>query len=188
MNLSADIAPSPKLLLSGMVLAAFLIVAGLVAGIVAIFSGQNRQIQETFWQLGNVHAEVASRPALQAELDDMRRNAASLPGLYIAANDALASAQVESDVKAIVDSNGGEVRSAQILAPARKDGFEALSVQYDLTVPQSRLRHLLYAIETHIPYLLIDQADISASSDAQPQNRDPQIEIRWTIHAYRWAT
>jgi len=54
-----------------------------------------------------------------------------------------------------------------------------------LTVPQSHLRHLLYAVETHTPYLLIDEADISASPDGQPQNHDPQIEIRWTVHAYR---
>jgi general secretion pathway protein M len=185
MNLSADMVASPKLVLSGIALAALLIVGALVAAITSIFSEQNQQIRETLWQLANVHADVASRPALQAELDDVRRKAASLPGLYTAANDALAGAQMESDVKAIVDGNGGEVRSAQILTPARKDGFEALGVQYDLTVPQSHLRRLLYAIETHTPYLLIDEADISASPDAQPQNPDPQIEIRWTVHAYR---
>jgi hypothetical protein len=185
MNLAREMTLSPRLVLSGMALAAFLALATIAVGVLALFGTQRTQINQSLWELAKLHAEVAERPALQALLDDLKRKTASLPGLYIAANDALAGAQMESDVKATVSGNDGEVHSAQILPPARKDGFDIISVQYDVSVPQSQLRHLLYAIETHTPYLLISEADISASPDAQPQNHDQPIELRLTLHAYR---
>ena len=49
---------------------------------------------------------------------------------------------------------------------------------------------LLYAVEVHAPYFFIDHAEISAPMMAQGDNTkaaEPVLEVRWTIHAYRWA-
>jgi len=54
----------------------------------------------------------------------------------------------------------------------------------------AKLRDLIYAIETHTPYLFVDDADIVAQQDWQtgdPQPTNPQLEVRWTIRGYRWS-
>jgi hypothetical protein len=101
----------------------------------------------------------------------------------------LAQAQLQSAMKTIIESNGGVLLSAQILPPESVKGFDVVAIQYDLTLPLSRLRNLLYGVETHTPYFFINEADILMPANWYPDNAqapDPTLELRWTVHAYRW--
>ena len=98
-------------------------------------------------------------------------------------------------MKAIVENNAGEVRSTQVATKKRIGGLEEITVQYDLTVPLTRLSAVLYAIESHTPYLFIDHADIGAPMGWQPQAAtgskrpvEPNLQLRCTIRAYRWSS
>ena len=94
-------------------------------------------------------------------------------------------------MKTIVESNLGEVRSAQPL-PATHDGsFEVISVAYDIVVPLAKLNALSYAVESHAPYFFIDDAVLTAgqawdTGESAPAGNILKLEVRWTIRAYRW--
>lgn len=178
-------------------LAAFSIGVALLLSLIAIpvvsvFASQSDDIDDAFHQLALYHAEINSRGALESELADIRARASTEPGLIKSDSAALAEAQIQSVMKDIVANNQGEVSSAQPLGSTRQGGFEEISVAYDIVVPLARLRSLVYAIESHAPYFFIDDAELTAgqawdTGELAPAGNIPKLEVRWTIHAYRWS-
>jgi len=164
----------------------FLIVVALP--LAAMFRAQGEDREEALTQLQAYRAEEARRPALVARLAALQQGAKSVPGLLTASNAPLAQAQLQSEMKTLIDHNGGSLLSAQLLPPTKVKGFDSVAIQYDLTIPLSRFSGLVYAVETHVPYYFVDSADLVMPPNWRPNSptQDPSMEIRWTIHAYRW--
>jgi hypothetical protein len=154
----------------------------------AMFRSQAEDRAGALAQLEAYRAEEARRPALQARLAALQVGAKSVPGLLTAASAALAQAQLQSEMKNLIDQNGGSLLSAQLLPPTKVKGFDSVSIQYDVTIPLSRFSGLVYAVETHVPYYFVDTADFVMPPSWRPNSpqQDPSMEMRWTIHAYRW--
>ena len=164
----------------------FLIVVALP--IAAMFRAQAEDRQQALAQLQAYRAEEARRPGLASRLAALQQGAKSVPGLLTASSAALAQAQLQSNMKELIDRNGGSLLSAQLLQPTKVKGFDAVAIQYDLTIPLSRFSGLVYAVETHVPYYFVDSADLVMPPNWKPNlpTQDPSMEMRWTIHAYRW--
>ena len=164
----------------------FLIVVALP--LAAMFRAQEEDREEALAQLQAYRAEEARRPALAARLAALQQGAKSVPGLLTATSAPLAQAQLQSEMKTLIDRNGGSLLSAQLLPPTKVKGFDSVAIQYDLTIPLSRFTGLVYAVETHVPYYFVDSADLVMPPNWRPNSptQDPSMEIRWTIHAYRW--
>jgi hypothetical protein len=165
-----------------------LIVVGLPIGM--LFAAQASDIRDSEEQIAAYQAEVGQRPQLEERLQALRQSAQSVPGLLTGTSAALAQAQLQSDMKGLIERNGGTLLSAQLLPPARANGFDVVSISYDMTVPLGRFRSLIYAVETHTPFYFVNDADFIMPPNwrpGNPQNADPAMEVRWTIHAYRWS-
>lgn len=168
-----------------------LLVIGMPVG--AAFWALHSETENALSQLALYRAEMDLKPSLEAELTAVRTQAVSGTGLIVADDSALAEAEVQREVKSIVENNVGEIRSTQIASKKPAGGLEEISIQYDLSVPITRLNPLLYAIESHSPYLFIDHATISgglAWQQPQPAGKkltEPKLEVRLTIRAYRWS-
>jgi len=167
---------------------AFLFLVLVALPLAAIFSAQAEDREEALAQLEAYRAEEARRPALQARLAALQEGAKSVPGLLTATSAALAQARLQSDMKGLIDRNGGSLLSAQLLPPTKVKGFDSVAIQYDVTIPLSRFSGLVYAVETHVPYYFVDSADFVMPPNwrANLAQQDPSMEMRWTIHAYRW--
>ena len=154
----------------------------------AMFHAQTEDRQQALAQLQAYRAEEARRPGLASRLAALQQGAKSVPGLLTAPSPALAQAQLQSDMKEMIDRNGGSLLSAQLLPPTKVKGFDSVAIQYDLTIPLSRFSGLVYAVETHVPYYFVDSADLVMPPNWKPNSptQDPSMEMRWTIHAYRW--
>jgi predicted secreted protein len=187
--MTAEFLKSRTAALIALGIAALLFVVVVVTPVVAAFSAQDDETGDALHQLGVYRAEIASKPALEAELADLNRKGASVPGVVEGESTALAQARLQSDIKTIVESNKGSVRSLQALPVASQGGFDVISIQCDLAIPQNKLKDLAYAVANHAPYLFVDEASITAPP-AEPddiQNRDVMLDVRWTIHGYHWG-
>ena len=125
-----------------------------VLPIMAIYASQQQEKSNSLYQLALFRAEAAMRPQLEAELQALRQRGSNTPGLITADSVSLAQAQLERDIKAIVETNGGEIHSAQIGASSRIGDLDIILIQYDLSIPVTRLSALVYAIESHYAILL----------------------------------
>lgn len=168
------------------------LIIGVPAG--TAFLALHQETDDTLLQLAQYRAELGLRPKLEQQLLELRQRGAAAPGLIVAQDSSLAEAEIQREVKAIVETNAGEVQSTQLATKKALGSLEEITVQYDITVPITRLRALLYAIESHTPYLYIDHADISAPLGWQPQPPqagkkppEPKLQLRCSIHAYRWS-
>jgi general secretion pathway protein M len=160
-----------------------------VLPIVAAFMAQNDDIHESLNQLGFYRAQIASKSALEAQLAELDRQGASVPGVITGDSAALAQAQLQSQIKALVEASHGVVRSVQAVPATTQGGFETIQVQCDFSIPESELKNLAYAAGDHKPYLFVDEASINtASSDPDDiHNQQAMLDVRWTIHGYRWV-
>jgi hypothetical protein len=160
-----------------------------VAPVAAAFAAQDGEIQEGLRQLGFYRAEIAAKPALEAQLRSLNDRGASVPGVIDAPSTAIAQAKLQSEIKALVEANQGNVRSMQIMPASSQSGFEVIAVQSDVSIPESRLKDLAYAVAAHAPYLFVDEASVSAPPREADdvQNRSATLDIRWTVHGYRWG-
>ena len=167
---------------------AFLFLALVALPLALMFQSQVSDRAQAMAQLQMYRSEEARRPALAARLAALQEGAKSVPGLLTGNSAALAQAQLQSEMKELIDRNGGSLLSAQLLQPTKVKGFDSVAIQYDLTIPLSRFSGLVYAVETHVPYYFVDSADFVMPPNWRPNapTQDPSMEMRWTIHAYRW--
>lgn len=172
----------------GTAVAVTFVVVGLP--IAMLFSAQAHDIRESQDTIAQYQAEIGQRPQLEERLEALRQSAQSVPGLLSGSSAALAQAQFQSDMKTLIEHNGGTLLSAQLLPPTRAKGFDVVSISYDMTVPLGRFRALLYSVETHTPFYFMNDADFIMPPNwrpGNPQNADPAVEVRVTVHAYRWS-
>jgi hypothetical protein len=167
---------------------AILFIAAVALPVTAMFEAQAQDRREALVQLAAYRAQEAQRPVLAARLGALQEGAKSVPGLLTASSAELAQAQLQSDMKELIDKNGGSLLSAQLLPPTKVKGFDSVSIEYDVTIPLSNFSALVYAVETHVPYYFVDSADFVMPPNWRPTSpiQDPSMEMRWTIHAYRW--
>lgn len=161
---------------------------------IAAFWALHSETNAALTQLALYRAEMGLKPALESELADLRLRASNGTGLIVADDSAQAEAQIQREMKSIIENNVGEVRSSQVSSKKPAGGLEEIAVQYSLSVPITRLNPLLYAIETHTPYLFVDAITISGTPAwqqpiAQSGRKQPEakLEVRLTVRAYRWS-
>jgi hypothetical protein len=169
---------------------AVVVVLVLIAPVLALFRAQEADMAASLHQLAVLRAQAATAPAVNAQLAELQRRMAALPGSIQAKTTALGQSQLQQTLESVVSAGGGSIRSAQILPPVKANGFETLAIQYDVAVPMHKLQDLAYAIETHVPYLLVDSVQMSGGQGPQAANgasQDLSLEVRLTVRAYRWG-
>ncbi len=174
-------------------LALLLVAAGFVWLLVIqpvadLFADQQDDITRSAQLLAAFKQRIAMRPVVEARLADLKKRETSATGLIAGASAELAAANVQNVVKTLVESQLGQVRSAQNLAPVTADGFQRIDVQYDVSLPMTRLKTIAYSIETSTPYLFLDGIDMRVPESWQAVDATsdpPNVEVRWTVSAYR---
>ena len=172
-------------LLLAAVAAAWLLV---IEPVTAAFAAQDEDVARSHQLLAAYERRIALRPAIEARLADLRRQPNT--GVIEGASAELAAANIQNVVKALIESEAGQVRSAQNLPPVTADGFQRIEIQYDASIPMAHLKDTVYRIESAMPYLFLDGVDLRAPESWQigPYQQDaPNLEVRWIVHGYRWA-
>ncbi|HEY1707671.1 MAG TPA: type II secretion system protein GspM [Rhizomicrobium sp.] len=154
-----------------------------------LFSQQSDETVTAKRQLAVYEAEIAERAHLSEEAAALKQSdaaAAFVPGV----NAELAAANLQSKVKMVVESLGGQIHSAQNMPSTITGHLEKIAVHYELSVPPGRLTDTLYRLETSQPFLFLDDIDVimpeSWLTEGSPEE-PPNLNLRMTVGAYRWA-
>jgi len=175
--------------LGALAVTAILGLALVALAIMALFRTQDDQTDQSLRELALLRAEAATAPALHAQLATLRQDIASSPGALSTSPATLAQSQLQQSLESLISGNGGSIRSTQLQPVDPGGGFAPIAIQHDLIVPMSKLQTLVYAIESHSPYLFLDNVQIAANQAWQASNtiQDPQLTVHWTIRAYRFG-
>ncbi|MEI9997225.1 MAG: type II secretion system protein GspM [Rhizomicrobium sp.] len=154
------------------------------------FAAQRDGIEQSRRMLAAYEGRIAMRPLVEAKLAQMRSRETGSTGLVGGTSAELAAANIQNVMKTLIESAAGQMRSAQNLAPVTSGGFQRIEIQYDLLLPMTRLKDMVYRIETVTPYLFLDSVDLRAPEtwDASGLQLDPpNIDVHWTVRGYRWT-
>ncbi len=154
------------------------------------FADQQADIDQSHQLLAAFERRIAMRPIVEARLAELKSHETSATGLIEGASAELAAANVQNLVKTLVESESGQVHSAQNLPPVTAGGFQRIDIQYELSLPMTHLKTAAYRLETSTPYLFLDGIDLRAPENweipGQPSD-PPSLEVHWTVRAYRWT-
>jgi general secretion pathway protein M len=150
----------------------------------------DEEIANRVHQLGRFQALAATRPELERQLEQLRlesRNAA----FYLKADTpALAGAELQNQVKQVVEAQGGKLTSTQILKVADEEGATRVSIRVRMTGDTETLLNVLYGLENGQPLLFLDNLSVRArrvstrrSRRAKTVQRDP-LDINFDLSGY----
>jgi len=120
----------------------------------------NQAIEEGREQLRHFQRLAATRPVLAKQLEQLAAEQGAETYYLSGGTDALAAASLQDRVSALVDGNGGTLRSLQPLLGADEQGFRRITVRVEITATIESLFGTLYALETEMPVLFVENLDI----------------------------
>lgn len=156
--------------------------------VMSMRQARHATIERSLKLLAGYQRLAATRPDLEEQLRGLRSSEAVARGIVDGSSAALAAASLQSEIRPIIEGNGGEIRSVQPIPPSKAGDFEKIELRYDLSIAQVALPEVMSEIEIHTPYLFLDGIDIRGVEGLLPASQgdqDPKLTVRWTVHAYR---
>jgi hypothetical protein len=183
---------SPKrqrVLAAGLFTAAIALVLLAVLGpVVALHRHYDAAISETSDRLVRYQRVAAQAPALRAALDAMQQRDGRRFFLKNTATN-LAGAELQELVKAAIEGNGGRITTSQNTSPRDDGRFREIGVNVQFFATTPALQKILLAIETHQPYLIVENLTarpLNAFRGFKPApGQEPELNVQLDVGA--WA-
>ena len=164
------------------------VLAVILGPVVLLHRHYDQSIAETSDRLRVYERVAAQAPQLRAALAAMeRRDGRRFYLANTAAN--LAGAEVQELVKAAIEDNGGRITTSQNTAPRDEGRFREIGVNVQFFATTPNLQKILMAIETHLPYLIVDNLTVrplNAFRGFKPgPGQEPELNVQLDVGG--WA-
>lgn len=162
-----------------------------VEPVIAAYRDAGAAITQAQRLLQSYRERAEQRPQLAQLLAEEEERAANLTGYLAAVDDALAAVELQDRTKAVVETAGGQLRSAQSLKVEPVDavaGVRRAGIKVRFTADIESLATILYELETGEPYLFVDALSIREPR-RQRRRRDepeaaPQLDVVVDLYGY----
>ncbi len=124
---------------------------------------RNNDIEETRFQLGKFNGLAAKKVSAEEALVKVTASQSNRGEFLQEGTSALASAQLQTRLQAIVKSNGAEISATRTLPPQDYDGFQKIGLRITLAGELDAVKTILHKIESNVPYLLVDNLELKPS-------------------------
>lgn len=129
-------------------------------------------------------------PDIQAQLPDsleaLRQRAAAEPAWLPKEGDSLAGAALQNRIRLMVESQGGELRSTQILPAAAEGDLRRIGVRAQFAAATESLQGILYGLESRMPFLFLDNVSLRRRAgqriNAQPE--EERLDVTMDVFGY----
>ena len=172
-------------LLVGAILLLLIVVLG---PIMLLHRHYDEAIADTSDRLRRYQRVAAQAPALRVALDAMQQRDGRRFFLKNTATN-LAGAELQELVKAAIEGNGGRITTSQNTSPREDGRFREIGVNVQFFATTPELQKILLAIETHQPYLIVENLTtrpLNAFRGFKPApGQEPELNIQLDVGA--WA-
>ena len=131
---------------------------------------------------------IGMAPALHAQLQQLHE---LMPAQYYLheRNPALASAEVQSVAKRLLDANGCKLSSMNVLPPKAEAPLTRVGINVQLSGTLQCLEPLLYGLESAKPYLFIDNFSVRTGTffmfnKPEQTEASPTLQIQFDLSGY----
>jgi general secretion pathway protein M len=174
-------------LLGAVLLAGYALV---VSPVIAAYQEVGQGIEQSQLLLQRYRSLAGERPQLSARLAELEQRAARAGGYLKGSSDALAAAELQDQVRAIIEGAGGSLRSTQILPASPIDATVPLrkaALRIQLGIDIEGLQKVLYDLETGQPYLFVDQLTIRPQRTRRRSSElevEPVLDVSFEVFGY----
>ena len=178
-------------------LAAALFVAAIVVVLVAVLGPvivlhrhYDAAIADTSDRVVRYRRIAAQAPALRTALDAMQQRDGRRFFLRNSATN-LAGAELQELVKAAIEGNGGRITTSQNTSPREDGRFREIGVNVQFFAATPALQKILLAIETHQPYLIVENLTarpLNAFRGFKPApGQEPELNVQLDVGAWAYG-
>jgi len=178
-----------RALAAGLLVAAVVVVLlAVLAPIVLLHRHYDAAIADLSDRLLRYQRVAAQAPALRSALDAMQQRDGRRFFLRNSAAN-LAGAELQELVKAAIEGNGGRITTSQNTSPREDGRFREIGVNVQFFAATPALQKILLAIETHQPYLIVENLTarpLNAFRGFKPApGQEPELNVQLDVGA--WA-
>jgi len=170
------------------VAAVLVVLLALLGPVIVLHRHYDEAIAETSDRLVRYRRIAAQAPALRTALDAMQRSDGRRFFLRNTATN-LAGAELQELVKSAIESNGGRITTSQNTSPREDGRFREIGVNVQFFATTPALQRILLAIETHQPYLIVENLTarpLNAFRGFKPApGQEPELNVQLDVGA--WA-
>ncbi len=138
-----------------------------IAAVAALAWVGHRHYDDTLFgmtrQLRGQTAQNATRPKLLEAVEVLKGKEVK-KYFFKGSTPALAGAELQDLVKAVVEQNGGRVQTVNTPPHKDADGYRQVMASFQLSINVPNLRNTLYALETKEPYIFVDNLTVRSQS------------------------
>jgi hypothetical protein len=167
-----------------------LVLIAVLGPIVLLHRHYDAAIAETSDRLVRYQRIAAQAPALRTALDAMRDRDGRRFFLKNTATN-LAGAELQELVKAAIEGNGGRITTSQNTSPRDDGRFREIGVNVQFFASTPALQKILLAIETHQPYLIVENLTarpLNAFRGFKPApGQEPELNVQLDVGAWAYA-
>jgi general secretion pathway protein M len=146
----------------------------------------NRQDIEQQQALLQRYREIGARvPALEAQRATLRDAPGSQAGFLQGANEVLIAAQLQDQLKRLVEASQGGLQSTQVLAVRDEGKFRRVAIRGQMVLSMAGLQRVVYGLETGSPTLFLDNLDLRPHVDANtPETSIDSLDVGFDLYGY----
>jgi general secretion pathway protein M len=162
----------------------------IVAPVLHAYRDNAAAIEQAETLLQRQRALAAQRPLLLARIEEEQEQAEALAGYVQGPSDALAAAQLQDRLKAVIGAAGGELLSTRILpaeAVETSPGTRRTALQVQMVVTIAGLAEILYGLESGQPYVLIDELSVRNQRERRRRGEtetEPMLDVNLRLSGF----
>ena len=175
----------------GLLVAAVAVVLAAILGpVILLHRHYDSAIADVSDRLHRYQRIAAQAPELRVALNAMQQRDARRFFLRNTASN-LAGAELQELVKAAIESNGGRITTSQNTSPREDGRFRQIGVNVQFFATTPALQKILLAIESHEPYLIVDNLTVrplNAFRGFKPApGQEPELNVQLDVGAWAYA-
>jgi general secretion pathway protein M len=187
----ARLAPSRQraLAVALLALALALALALLVVPVVLLHKHYDDAIATLTDRLHRYRAVAAQAPQYRQALDAMRTRDGRRFFLKNTAPN-LAGAELQELVRAAIEANGGRITTSQNMAAKDEGRFKQIGVTVQFFANTPNLQKVLYALESQVPYVVIDNLTLRPLNAFRgfkpPPGQEPELNVQLEASSFAY--
>jgi Tfp pilus assembly protein PilO len=150
-----------------------------------LYQERQAQLADRGLLASRLAAAATELPALRAQLPAMRAAASTSKVALEGANDALASADLQSHVEALATSLGVTLGSTEALSAVDRGPFRRIGLRFAVQSDYQNLVKLLSSIDASVPPLILDNLHIRSVSRPGVMGASAKLDATFEVYGIR---
>jgi len=173
-----------------LVVAVVLVLSVLLGPLLLLHKHYDDTIAELTDRIERYRRVAAQAPEYRQALDSMRQKDGRRFFLKNTAPN-LAGAELQEQVRAAIESNGGRITTSQNQGPKDDGRFRQITVTVQFFASTPALQKILYALESQPPYLSVENMTLrplNAFRGFRPApGQEPEVNVQLDVAGYAFA-